>query len=120
MAVIALLKRSILFSCFFCFLMTILAVFVKGILEFIYISLFFQWVVAFTTLLDGIALFPDILAILVIMVAICTGNLVILGMFLMMKFYRPFDVFLIALIGYADFIRHIGRCKGPHRQKKHA
>lgn len=79
---------------------TILAVFVKGILKGRLLA-FFDRLVAFAALLNLIAFFPDIFTIFIVMVALGTGDFVVLHMFQVGKLYGwlcPFAVLEQSLV----------------------
>ena len=92
------------FSFLFKLLMAILAVLVIGILQLhgpAFLSIFSM---TGTALLHRITLFPrHFLAVFSLMVAVRTGYLVILIVFLVVEFYRSFLIFRIAVLNQYFF-----------------
>lgn len=112
MTAIALFERS--FGIVVLFFVTILAVFMKSILQ---LQCFLvRWIgrMAFTTFLDSVTFFPDVFTILVKMMTIVTGGAVFLGMLLMAEVYRPLLVCGIFMLK-DDLVRDIGGGESPDR-----
>ncbi len=103
-------------------LMTVLAVLVIGILQLHGLSLFLRGIVTFAALIYVIPILPDVLAVLVHMVALCTGDLVIHVMLFVHKLYRAFFVLCITLVFKLNLIGHLllfSSNQDAHGQEEH-
>ena len=93
--------------------MAVPAIEVKGLLQACDLILFFLGIMALRALLCRTPGDPDILFILVIVVAVPAAQLVIFGMLQVGEFYRALSLFFISLVINQDAVQFLCKSRGP-------
>ena len=94
-------------------LVAVPAIEVKGLLQACDLILFFLGIMALRAFLWSTPGDPDILFILVIVVAVPAAQLVIPGMLQVGEFYRALSLFFISLVINQDAVQIQGQSRGP-------